>query len=125
MNLTGVVCHHGSNGFAYNIYLANNYFNNKPLPIEVLVDKIADSGKWNDNEIVLLSCNTGVGGVLSPAQEIADAMCCMVWAPRGVLWLNKNGTFYINEDKIYDIDSEVLTPEYQKQYWEYFLLITY
>lgn len=124
-NLTGVVCHSNGEQFFYRIFLGKTFLYKKPLPIEQLIDKISESGKWNDNEIVLLACKSGLNGVLSPAQELADNMCCMVWAPKGVLWVNPNGTFYINDTQITDPNSELLEPEFQKKFWEAFLPITY
>ena len=77
-HLTGVAVHSNSDSLTCRVYICGRVLKSNVIPIAKVAEKIAESGKWCDNEIVLLACNSGTEGILSPAQQLSDEMCCMV-----------------------------------------------
>lgn len=125
--ITTVVIHgvNKGEGIGYSI-CKNGKFIIERIPVENLAEELVETGKWNGfDEVVLLACEAGTKTILSPAQELADQLQSLVWAPLGVVYFLKDGRFFIGDENITTVTEDILSYEYQRKLWRDFLPIPY
>ncbi len=62
---------------------------------EAFCDIIKEQKDYKKGAIKLFSCDTGADGAVA-AQKVANIMGVQVKAPKGVLWLNPDGSFFVS-----------------------------
>lgn len=114
-DMTTVVCHGNENQLGSVVYQNGKKFKNKILSLDELANKIKEEAK---NEVIILfACKAGTLKGSSPAQKLANKIHQLVWAPLDILWVAKNNKFYVNDEEITDIESDLLKYEYQRKMW--------
>lgn len=121
----GIACH-GELGIArLGAYIYNKngkIFSTNEYSIAFIEKSLYNEG-WTqeeEGEIMLMACYSGLEGYNSPAAELAKTLGTPVIGALGPLWIRPDGAYYVNDEKIIDYMSPILSVDEQIHRWRRF-----